>query len=89
MLEEMVAAGWIPASDLDEDYQEHIKAHGEIDYGDWKHMRSELGRLNALYEAEVAPYYTREWNARIPDKVEKRGDNLMRQMVQIEAALGY
>lgn len=88
MIEEMIAAGWINECDVDEDYQEHIAAFGDIDYGQWQVLTERLAYLNELYSNEVAPYYSQDCD-RVPYEVEKRGDELLRQMVSIEAALGY
>lgn len=88
---QMVAAKLMALADLDPEYQDYLKSDGPkwpdgpMDYDAWLSERERWNALNARYETEVEPH----WPDAMTDALYVLQDHLIREMTQIETALGY
>lgn len=89
--EMLIAAKWLSIEDVDTAYQEYV--HGNSDavrYNTWLSMRREWDELNARYGSEVEPHYSAYSEiTTIPFHIQQLGDQLLREMSDLEIMLGY
>lgn len=90
----MIAAGWIGAGDLDDEYQEYLRKkscdYDEMSYSQWQATKADWAELNAQYEREIEPLYmTLEPGFDLTHEQKKLQKRLLDNMMYIEVALGY
>lgn len=88
----LIAAGIIKPEHVDEDYQQYClwarsQSDGVMDYSSWQAAKQSWDELNAVYEREIEPVY--KSGGELTDTQSELENSLLRQMTQIETALGY
>ncbi len=84
----LITAGWIKPEEVDSDYQQYAKTADPeflMDYAQWQTTKKLWDEFNDCYEREIDPFFPDEMTA----EKEALSNSLLRQMTQLESALGY
>ena len=89
-VEMLIAAGWIDAGAIDDDYQDYVRRALPLDtmtYEEWLDTMREWDEINQQWEREIEPYYSPYKTIEVPRAVQKLEKKLLEQMSWIEAML--